>query len=73
MAKTSMPEVVGDGKNCGGGGTMISEEGVEVTGAIRAHDNLPGVKILQRKTKWVKFNGAVVVTDKFSSGTKVLD
>jgi hypothetical protein len=73
MAKTPMPQVVGDGKGCGGGVGVISEEGVEVAGAIRPHDNLPGVKILQRKTKWVKFNGAVVVTDKFSSGTKILD
>ena len=73
MAKTAMPQVVGDGKGCGGGVAVISEEGVEVAGAIRAHDNLPGVKILQGKTKRVKFNGAVVVTYKFSGGTKVLD
>ena len=36
---------------------VIPEERIEVAGASGDHENLPGVQILQKKAKGVKFNG----------------
>jgi hypothetical protein len=69
-----MPKIVRDREGSGGGGdALIAEEWVEIAGAIGPHENLPGEQILQGKTKRVKFNGAIVIANKFASGTKVLD
>jgi hypothetical protein len=38
-----------------------------------AHENPLGEKILQRKTKRVKFNGAIIIANKFTDATEVLD
>ena len=52
---------------------MIAKEWIEIARAIGAHEDPLGEKILQRKTKGVKFNETVVITDKFPSGTKALN
>ena len=65
-----MPEIVGDGKgSTGSGDTLIAKEWIEVAGAIGAHEDLHGKKILQGETKGVKFDGTVVFANKFSNTT----
>ena len=68
-----MPKVTGDGE-CGCGGvTLVAMKGVEVARTIGAKEDLPGSKVLQRETKRVKFNRTIVITDKLSCATEVLD
>ena len=73
VTKTPMPKVTGNGEGGGGGVALVTMKGVEVTRAIGAKEDLPGRKILQRETKGVKFNGTIVITDKFTYATQVLD
>ena len=60
MTKTLMPETGGDGdagmRSCWDGG-----DGVQAVGAIAAKNHATSRDILNRKTKGVKFNNAVVV------------
>ena len=60
MTKTLMPETGGDGEtgvwSCRAGG-----DGVQAVGAIAAKNHATGRDILNRKTKGVKFNSAIVV------------
>lgn len=70
-----MPQVGGGG----GGGErswprrVIAEEWVEVAGASGDHENLPGVQILQKKAKGVKFNGARFIACKLANGDEAGD
>ena len=58
MAKAAMPNSGGDSGNKGAKhcGTYWSSEGVEGPGAIVPGDHAPGMKILHRKAKRVKFD-----------------
>ena len=73
MTKPPMPKITGDGEGCGGRTPMVTKKRVKIARTIGAHDDLPGEEILQGETKRVKFNRAVVIANKFASGTKVLD
>ena len=73
MTKAPMPKVTGDGECGSGGATLVAMKRVEIAGAIGAKEDLPGRKILQRETKGVKFHGTIVITDKFTCATQVLD
>ena len=52
---------------------MIAKEWIEIARAIGAHEDPPGEKILQGKAERVKFNGTIIITNKFASATKVLN
>ena len=65
MTKTVMPEVGGDG-NAGVWSGRRSREGVKITSTIAAKHHASGQDILDRKTKSVKFYGAVVVPSKLT-------
>lgn len=43
-------------------------ERVEVTGAIAPGDHVPGLQILHRKAKGIKFNGAIIVGGEATNG-----
>ena len=63
MTKTMVPEVGGGGEVCLGRG----RDGVEAVRAIRAENHASGLQILDRKTKRVKFDSAIVVTSKLAN------
>jgi len=60
MTKTLMPETGGDGET-GVWSCRASGDGVQAVGAIAAKNHATGRDILNRKTKGVKFNSAIVV------------
>ena len=55
-----------EGRGCGaskeGGGGEVQR--VQRPGAIAPDDHVPGLKVLHRKAKWVKFNGTIVISSK---------
>ena len=55
-----VPEVGGGGEV----GLGRGRDGVEAVGAIRAENHVSGLQVLNRKTKHVKFDSAIVVTSK---------
>ena len=46
---------------------MITKKRVDIAGAIGAHEDPPGEKILQRETKRIKFNCAIIIMNEFTS------
>jgi hypothetical protein len=69
MAKAAMPNSGGDNGNKGTGhrGTCWSTEGVEGLGAIVPDDHAPGMKILHRKAKRIKFDRTTVIRSKLTN------
>ena len=63
MTKTMMPEVGGDGEV----GLWRGRDGVEAVGAIGAKNHASGLQVLNRKTKRVKFDSAMVVTSELAN------
>lgn len=43
-------------------------EGVKVVDAVTSQDGFPRLDILHRKTKWVKFNGDIIIGGKTTDG-----
>ena len=60
MTKTVMPEVGGDG-DAGVWSGRCSGNGVKIAGTIAVKHHAPGLDILDRKTKSVKFDRTIVV------------
>jgi hypothetical protein len=60
MTKTMVPEV-GEGGEVGLG---HGRDGVEAIGAIKPENHASGLQVLDKKTKHVKFDSAIVVTSK---------
>jgi hypothetical protein len=46
---------------------------VEVTGAITSELHCLCAKILDGKTRWIKFNGSIIVTGELLHGDEVLN
>jgi hypothetical protein len=46
---------------------------IEVATTTGSHDDVLGVKILDRETIRVKFNRASIILSKFADGNKILD
>jgi hypothetical protein len=59
MTETTMPKRGGCSDESGGAGGRW-EEWVEVARAIAPGDHVPGVQILHRKAKGIKFNGTII-------------
>jgi hypothetical protein len=65
MTKAAVPKRswrCGGGEGSGGAGWCWKER-VEVTRAIAPGDHAPCLKVLHRKVKWVKFNGAIIISN----------
>ena len=48
-------------------------ERIEVARAIAPGDHVPGLQILHRKAKWIKFNGTVIVGGEATNGNQILN
>jgi hypothetical protein len=72
VTETAMPKGGGCSDERGGAGGRCIER-VEVTGAIAPGDHISGLQILHRETKWIKFNGTIIVCGKTTNGNKVLN
>jgi hypothetical protein len=46
---------------------------VQLTRAVTSEDLRPSRKILDRKTKWIKFNNDVIISSKGSNKDEILD
>ena len=74
MTETRMPKVHSDGKRHGSSGEGSGRvDQVELVWAVTAVEHHPGMGILNRKTKHVKFNGDRIVTCKTTNGNKVFN
>jgi hypothetical protein len=75
MANAAMPSCGGDGGNMGTGhrGTCWSIENVEGLEAIVPGDHAPGMKILHRKAKRVKFDRTFGIRSKPPNWNEVLN
>ena len=64
MTKATMPKGGGRrGSGEGGSGAgWCREERVEVTRAIAPSDHAPCLKVLHRKSKWVKLNRTIIIS-----------
>jgi hypothetical protein len=60
MPETTMPKRSGCSDGCGGAGGEWKER-VEVARAIAPGDHVPGLQILHRKAKRIKFNGTIII------------
>ena len=72
MSKTSMPEVGGGGGNvcfCDG----ETPEVVERARTVTSENHGPAGKSLHKETRWVKFNGAIVIDGKLTNRNKIFD
>jgi hypothetical protein len=72
MPKKTVPQRGGCSEECGGAGGW-RKKWVEVARAIAPGDHVPGFQILHRKTKWIKFDGAIIVGGKMTNGNQVLN
>ena len=72
MTKTTMPNRSGGSEECRGAGGWWKER-VEVARAIAPGDHVPGLQILHRKTKRIKFNRAIIIGDKTTNGNQILN
>ena len=63
MTKTMMPQVGGGGKV----GMWRGRDGVEAIRTIGAKNHASGLQVLNRKTKRVKFDSAMVVTSELAN------
>ena len=66
MTKTVMPEVGGDG-DAGVWSGRCSRDGVKITSTIAAKHHAPSRDILDRKTKSVKFDRAIIVPSELTN------
>ena len=71
MTETLMPKGGGCSEEGGGAGGWCIER-VEVAGAIAPGDHVPGLQILHRKTKQIKFDGAIIIGGKTTNGNQFL-
>ena len=71
MTKTVMPEVGGDG-DAGVWSGRCSRDGVKITSTIVAKHHASGRDILDRKTKWVKLNGNIVIASEGTNRDEIL-
>ena len=73
MPKTTMP---GDGGSCSNkraGHRGRGGEGVERPGAIAPGDHAPGIEILHREAKRVKFDRTIIINCKLTNGYEILN
>ena len=72
MSKTEVPKVGGGGGDVGVGDVGVVE-GVEGPGVVTSENHGPAGKSLHRETRWVKFNGAIVIDGKLTNRDKIFD
>ena len=72
MLEMTMPKGSGSGEECGdaSGGRV---ERVEVARAIAPGDHVPGVQVLHRKAKRIKFDGTVIIGGKTTDRNQILN
>jgi hypothetical protein len=70
-----MPKLMGGGRRDESmwSGRLVGGDSVEGPGATAALDHVPCAKILNRKTKRVKFNRKKIVYSKLTNKKKVFD
>jgi hypothetical protein len=72
VSEAAMPEVVGDGgEECSGIGRWI--DGVERAWTVTSENHDPAGKGLHRKTKTIKFNGAVIIDAELTNRYEIFD
>ena len=72
MPETTMPKGSGSGEERGGAGGGGVER-VEVARAITPSDHVPGVQILHRKAKRIKFNRTVIIGGETTNENQILN
>jgi hypothetical protein len=72
MSETMMPKRGGCGDERGGAGGGWLER-IEVARAIAPGDHVPGLQILHRKAKRIKFNRTIVIGGKTANGNQILN
>jgi hypothetical protein len=60
-------------KGAGTGRRRWKLQGVEGSWAVTSKEGTPGVQILHRNTKGIKFNGNMIVSGKLANGKEVLN
>ena len=72
VPETTMPKRGRCSDECGGAGGRWVER-VEVTRAIAPGDHVPGLQILHRKAKRIKFNGTIIVGGETTNRNKIFN
>jgi len=73
MPKMTMPGDGGSRCNKGAGHRWRGGEGVERPGAIAPGDHAPGIEILHREAKRVKFDRTIIINCKLMNGNEILN